>query len=371
MKSSRLAWVKAQAWMSMTSMALACSDSAAPEAKAPEVAVTPAPEAAARAPENTPAPTAPEPASVNKGDAAVREPGAMAARDASAGLDAPMAAPIPAAPSDAGSTVAGPCAAREVAGPAGVYFHHIHFNSTDPEADLAFYESSFDAPAVDFCAPVDSGAPTRAPQTDRGYFLFTQVDQQPDPQLNTYLEHVGWLNPDPVGELERQVMLGAKLFPEGRGQCETAFAGTMPCNDYWFYLQAPNGARIEIAIGPGPATEGFGHVHIMMGDDYSFFETVAGGRLTGGAIDMVNLTDVLEDESYLDGLMVVETRGKPIDHLGYSTVDLMAERERVIAAGLEIAEDISFKPEYGFRSFFMKSPKGIWVELVEDSPFAP
>jgi hypothetical protein len=115
---------------------------------------------------------------------------------------------------------------------------------------------------------------------------------------------------------------------------------------------------------------GFGHVHMIMGIDYPFFETATGGAFKNKAIDMVNHTDAALQESVLANEMVVETRGKPIDHLGYSTTDLDAEKERVLAAGLTLAEDISFKPEYGFRSFFMKSAKGVWIEMVEDSPFS-
>jgi hypothetical protein len=67
--------------------------------------------------------------------------------------------------------------------------------------------------------------------------------------------------------------------------------------------------------------------------------------------------------------MITETRGKPIDHIGYSTTDLEGERQRIMDEGIRIEEDIAFKPELGFRSFFVKSPKGIWVELLEDTRF--
>lgn len=62
---------------------------------------------------------------------------------------------------------------------------------------------------------------------------------------------------------------------------------------------------------------------------------------------------------------------RSIEHLGYSTINLDTEKARILAAGLTLAEDISFKPEYGFRSFFVKSEKGVWIEMVEDTPLAP
>jgi hypothetical protein len=254
-----------------------------------------------------------------------------------------------------------------------VHFHHIHFNTTAPDADIEFFDMFFDAPGVDFCN--DEQRVTRATQTDRGYFLYTEVASEPDPRLNTYLEHVGWLNADPTGELQRLAGLGAPFFPEGRAQCPEAAMGQAPCLTsvgsipYWFYLSAPSGARIEVALGPGPATSGFGHVHLIMGEDLTFFETATGGAFSGGAIDMVNHTDVALLESFLDGETVTETRGKPIDHIGYSTTELETEHARILSTGLTVEEEISFKPAYGFRSFFLKSPKGVWIELVEDSPF--
>lgn len=307
-------------------------------------------------------------------------PPAGAMQDA-APLDAraPMPPPTadampPRAPNDASTaapTARSACAKRPVAGAAGVRFHHVHFNTVEPEADLAFFEKYLGAKTIDFCTPESGGTPTRATQTDRGYFLYTKVATAPDPRLNTYLEHIGWIHADPNAELERLVGLGAPLFPVGRAQCEEAFAGEMACSNYWFYLQAPSGARVEVAKGPGPAKSGFGHVHMIMGVDYQFFETVAAGSFKNKAIDYVNHTDVSLEESILDDEMVVETRGKPIDHLGYSTINLDTEKARILAAGLTLAEDISFKPEYGFRSFFVKSEKGVWIEMVEDTALTP
>src|SRR5262249_3068636 len=156
---------------------------------------------------------------------------------------------------------------------------------------------------------------TQATLTDRGYFLYTRVATAPDPTLNTYLEHTGWIHPDPAAELQRLVNLGAPRFPVGRFQCESAFNGAAPCSNYWLCLLAPTGARIDVALGPGPATMGFGHLHFIMGEDYSFYEKVSDGAFRNKAIDMVNHTDASLQESVLASEMVVETRGKPIDHI--------------------------------------------------------
>jgi predicted enzyme related to lactoylglutathione lyase len=283
-----------------------------------------------------------------------------------------------AAPSEAGMLVdAGPppsCAPREVTGTPETHFHHVHFNTVDPEQDLMFFEKFFGAPPETFCSDEEGNALTRATRTERAWFLFTKVDEPPDPALNTYLEHIGWLHPMPAVELARMVALDVPLFPEVRNQCADAAMGIRPCPvsvilDYYYYTQAPSGARIEVALGPGPATMGFGHLHFIMGEDLTFFETVAGSPFVQSAIDMVNHINAALTEDMLANETVTETRGKPIDHIAYSTTDLEAAKARIEAAGIAIAEDISMKPEYGFRSFFVKSPKGTWVEMVEDSRF--
>jgi catechol 2,3-dioxygenase-like lactoylglutathione lyase family enzyme len=298
---------------------------------------------------------------------------------AGAGQAAPAAGTGSAGAGDAaaGSTSAagsGPSAAvgcepRNVEPSTGIHFHHIHFNTVDPDKDLDFYDKYFGAAAVPFCNDKDKKPLAQATKTERGWFLYTRVDTPPDMTLNTYLEHIGWISLDPAGELERLVALGAPRYPVGRAQCETAFDGSAPCAGYWFYLLAPSGARVEVALGPGPATSGYGHVHLVMGEDYAFFEKVTNGALQNQVIDGVNHTDASLIEDVLANETVVDTRGKPIDHIGYSTANLEAERDRIKAAGITIAEDITFKPQFGFRSFFVKSPKGTWLELVEDAQF--
>lgn len=271
------------------------------------------------------------------------------------------------------------CAAREVSGEPAMHFHHVHFNTVEPEEDLAFFETFFDAPAVEFCRDPETGRATRATRTKGGYFLYTAVDEPADPTLNTYLEHIGWIHPEPTQELLRLVELGVTLWPQERFQCASAAAGEMACGvgnvlpEYFFYVKAPSGARIEVAKGPGPASSGFGHVHFIQGVDLGFFETVSDGAfvLDEAAIDEVNHVSSSLMESILANEMVVDTRGKPVDHIAYSTTDLMAARERIVAAGIAIEIDIERRPEYGFDSFFVRSPKGIWVEIVADTPFAP
>jgi len=265
-----------------------------------------------------------------------------------------------------------------VSGDQQLHFPHVHFNTTDAEADVEFFMKFHTGMPIDFCTDSASDKRTRAIQTERGYFLFNAVATPPDPTLNSFVEHVGYLNTNPSAELRRVMALGVKLWMPGDNlQCMEVAMGMACFNNGYFYTQAPNGARIEVAGGPGPAKSGFGHIHLR-GPIPDFYMKVLGPALMGMMdmaltqaqhVDNVNLTN-----AYLEGRPPenpVETRDKPISHFAYSTTDLMANLERIKAAGIEIQEDVSFKPEYGFKSFFIKSPEGVWVEIVEDSAFAP
>jgi hypothetical protein len=271
------------------------------------------------------------------------------------------------------------CAPRMVtAGDAQLHFHHIHFNSPDPAKDVEFFMKFYGGKPIDFCKDAASGQATPAVQNDRGYFLFTRVAEPADPTLDSELDHVGFASTSPTMELQRLMAMDAPLWPvmdDGNnitGQCKDVMMGTACFSGTFFYTQLPSGARIEVSNSPGPSTSGFSHVHLK-GPLPDFFSQVLGPALKMGRdsvhVDGVNITNTLLN--MFEPMPPKETKGKPIDHLAYSTTDLKSHYDRIKAAGIEIADEIAMRPEYGFKSFFVKSPQGIWVEIVEDTPFQP
>jgi len=267
------------------------------------------------------------------------------------------------------------------AGDAQLHFHHVHFNSPDPSKDIEFFMKFYGGMPIDFCKDAASGEPTPAVQTERGYFLFTRVAAPADPTLNSELDHVGFAHMSPTMELQRLMALDAPLWPvedDGNnitGQCKDVMMGTACFSGTFFYTQTPSGARIEVSNSPGPSTSGFAHIHLK-GPLDSFFTQVLGpalkpmmGANAAANVDGVNITNTLLN--MFEPMPPMETKGKPIDHLAYSTTDLKANYDRIKGAGIEIADEIAMRPEYGFKSFFVKSPQGIWIEIVEDTPFKP
>lgn len=251
--------------------------------------------------------------------------------------------------------------------------HHIHFNTQDPDASVAFVKKYFNATPFDYCKDA-AGQATHAAKTDRAYFLYSKVNAPPSNMRLNRLAHVGYINSDVAGELKRLLALDVPLADSS--VCATAAMGT-PCNTatvQWFYVDMPESARFEIATGPGPAPSGFGHIHLVM-PDYSFFQKVLGDALQdpNGSphVDQVNIvasgrTGVLDTS-----ITYQDTKGAAVDHVGYSTGDLEGTLERIEAAGIKIEEPISLKPEFGFRSFMVRSSEGIWLEILEGDGFKP
>jgi catechol 2,3-dioxygenase-like lactoylglutathione lyase family enzyme len=270
-------------------------------------------------------------------------------------------------------SAAASCEPRMVSGEAQLHFHHVHFNSVEPAKDIEFFMKFYAGMAIDFCKEAVTGEPTPAIKSERGYFLFTKVETPPDPALNSHIDHVGFANPSPMNELQRLMMLDVPLWPPGdQLQCMDVADGTACFSGVYFYTQMPNGARIEVSNSPGPSTTGFGHMHLS-GPLPDFYMQLLGPALqnAGGTlhVDGVNLTNTLLEMRAPAN--PVDTKGKPLDHIAYSTGDIDGTLERVKAAGITIEEDLSFKPAYGFKSFMVKSPQGVWIEIVEDSPFQP
>ncbi len=273
---------------------------------------------------------------------------------------------------DPGASMA-PCAPRPVVADDGALrMHHVHFNTRDPAASIAFVERFFSATAIDFCTDEAGSRVTRAAKTERAYFLYTPVDAPPSDMRLNRLAHIGFNTPDVEAELTRLLTLDAPLADAS--VCATAAQGT-PCNTFtvqWFYVDNDEGARFEIASGPGPSQSGFAHLHLVE-PSYPFFEDVLGAALQDPRgtphVDGVNMVDSGRSGVLDPNIVYEDTRGAAVDHVGFSTTDLEGAQDRIEAAGIAIEEPISFKDDYGFRSFMLRSPEGVWVEIVEDSPF--
>ncbi|HSF32554.1 MAG TPA: VOC family protein [Candidatus Tectomicrobia bacterium] len=163
-------------------------------------------------------------------------------------------------------------------------FHHLHLNSLDPEAAIAFYTKQFPS-----TAKTSWGGLSALQSPNNVLILFTKVDTAPATSPQTAIWHFGWHVPDTRARLEvykgrQEVKLlplytgddGGTVFVSSdtwpgtggvlgltRAQIADAKAsGVQPTRTGGFgYLQGPDNALVEYA-GNHP-TERFNHVHLF------------------------------------------------------------------------------------------------------------
>ena len=167
-------------------------------------------------------------------------------------------------------------------------FHHLHLNSMNPEAAIAFYVKAFPSTSKTAWAALPA---LRSP--DDVLVLFNKVDQPPATQPQTAVWHFGWHVTEVRQTLERFKRDGVTLLPlyttdEGgtvavssdtwpgtggvlgltKPQIANAKAtGVKPTGGAGFaYLRGPDDALVEYQ-GDMPA-ERFNHVHMYQEDPF-------------------------------------------------------------------------------------------------------
>ncbi len=107
-------------------------------------------------------------------------------------------------------------------------FHHLHLNSTDPEAAIDFYTKQF--PSTE--KTTFAGQP--ALKTGNVYVLFNKVSKPPKSPLNggaqTAIWHFGWHVTDERTDLARYQQTGVKLLPLYTGEGEVS---VLVSSDTW------------------------------------------------------------------------------------------------------------------------------------------
>ncbi len=167
-------------------------------------------------------------------------------------------------------------------------FHHLHLNSVDPEAAIAFYTREFPSTVKTTFA----GLP--ALKTGNVYLLFNKVKTPPPTAPQTALWHFGWhvvdvhknyeiyktrsevhLLPLYTTDEGGSVFVSSDTWPGNNGSlgltkaeiAEAKAKGVQPTRGAGFaYLEGPDGVIIEYQ-GNLPA-ERFNHVHLFQKDPY-------------------------------------------------------------------------------------------------------
>jgi len=276
------------------------------------------------------------------------------------------------------AAVAGSVSAQEVE-PAR--FHHVHLNSVDLEATFNFYQRMLGAIEVSYRSL------TPALYTERSFILVTQVDAPPRWEPETAIWHIGWGGKDGPTEYEWFKQRGVEFY----------IPLTALGRFHYMYLHGPDKELVEVFTGS--QNYRFNHVHLFcenVEETVAWYQRHLGlkprravlpaselrrnerGRFPGNSIQVDNvgmifysLPDTEATRAWFPSgplTKLVPTDGRAIDHLGFSYRRIDPVHERMKAAGVEIVEPPALRPDFGFRSFFVRGPDGLLIEFVEEKP---
>jgi catechol 2,3-dioxygenase-like lactoylglutathione lyase family enzyme len=211
---------------------------------------------------------------------------------------------------------------------------------------------------------------------ERTFIFLNQVPTPIPSQLQTGVIHVGWSGIDGPNEFEWWKKQGVEFYtPLSKlGQFD------------YFYLYGPD--REVIEIWTQQRTHRFNHVHMLAEKPMEVAQWFAKivnseapaveGPLGVGDLKLatVNMGDVglhiLPDVAALRPKertgVIQPTDGSGIDHIAFSFRDLDAEFKRVKAMGVPIERPIATDAAFGLKSFFVRAPNGVLVELVQAKP---
>ncbi|MGI9518642.1 MAG: VOC family protein [Pirellulaceae bacterium] len=274
-------------------------------------------------------------------------------------------------------------------------FHHVRLNVTNPQASIEYYQKFFSAVPVKFRGVSD------AILTDRSYFLFNKVDEAPPKNATTALWHVGWGGMHGPSEqqwrTERGITWDTDIttvgIPDELGGGHVHF----------MYAEGPDKEIIE--IWTGTPTQRYNHVHLLTNDvnatrDWYMDNLGATGNKTqmprpGPAPEGMTFENpacwnyVWQAELHLDGVVFnifgmpdgptfwwpaepieefEQTEGHALDHLAFSYPAIQPVLERMKANGVEIVQEIAWNEDLKMKSFFVRAPDNVLIEIVEADP---
>lgn len=265
------------------------------------------------------------------------------------------------------------------------HFHHVRLNVTDPDKTIDFYTKLLGAVEVRY----HNQAPGLF--TERSFLLLNKVDEPPPYLPKSAISHIGWASVDGQSDYEWLKSQGVE-FETDIGQLG---------NNYGMYFYGEDKELLE--LWTGGKNHRFDHVHLWATDveqmahwfrDHLGLQAQVGpqpklkdkenilairmGRVTCDNVGIVIFgRPDFESRWWPGGSYTDEdgpqgefepTKGRAIDHIAFCYRDIQPVFDRMQAAGVEIVEPITRKTDVGHRSFFVRAPDNILVEIVEAKP---
>ncbi len=267
------------------------------------------------------------------------------------------------------------------------HFHHLHLNTTDPKGAIDFYTSKFDCEKAKFAGMLD------AVWAQKSWLMFNKVEKAPPWELTSAIWHFGWGAEDMKATYEKQVAAGTKFFTPLTDISDIGGNAGATGLFYYAYVESPDKALIELNTA---ANHRFGHLHLFSADPVAagewyikyfgakrrsasreprFYRGYQIGPSMSLMMDNVNIIIFPVEYSKKDyaehwkGKTEIEsTKGRVIDHIGFSVANLPEALEKLRKAGVNVTEEIRSVAGGKIKFAFIEGPDKIRIELIEGHP---
>jgi catechol 2,3-dioxygenase-like lactoylglutathione lyase family enzyme len=267
------------------------------------------------------------------------------------------------------------------------HFHHVHLNATDPASAILFYTSKFKARRESFAGLGD------AVWTGDSWLLFTKVDSPPPSELLSGIWHIGWGAEDMSSTYQQQLAKGTR-FATPITDISDMVGGDRKF--FYAYVDGPDHALIELNTA---RHHNFGHVHMFSVDPpaagawyakelgvrsfpqtgkrvYKGVQIAPAAFVTADHVSMIiypveYLQTAAPDVWKARNGAFASTRGRVVDHLGFSVDDLEATLARMRSEGVKVTAEPRTIADGRIRSAFIEGPDQVAIELIQDATPRP
>jgi catechol 2,3-dioxygenase-like lactoylglutathione lyase family enzyme len=270
------------------------------------------------------------------------------------------------------------------------HFHHLHLNTLDPKGAIDFYTSKFDCEKAKFAGTLD------AVWAQKSWLLFTKVGKAPPWELTSAIWHFGWGAEDMKATYEKHVAAGTKFFTPLTDISDISNPNAQPGRFFYAYIESPDKALIEINTAPHHR---FGHLHLFSADPVAagewymkyfgakrrstsppsreprFYRSYQIGPSMSMTMDNVNIIIYPVEypkkaypEHWKGKTELEPTKGRVVDHVGFSVANLPEALEKLRKDGVKVTEEIRSVAGGKIKFAFIEGPDKIRIELIEGHP---
>lgn len=266
------------------------------------------------------------------------------------------------------------------------HFHHVHLNATDPALAIEFYTTKFKARKESFAGLGD------AIWTGDSWLLFTKVSSPPPSELESGIWHIGWGAEDMQSTYQQQLGKGTR-FATPITDISDLVGGNR--SFFYAYVDGPDHVLIELNTA---RHHNFGHVHMFSADPpaagawyakhlgvrarsqnekrvYRGVQIAPSAFMTADHVSMIiypiEYPQTAMPELWKERNELVTTRGRVVDHLGFSVTDLDATLARLRAAGVKVTAAPRTIAGGQVEFAFIEGPDQVAIELLEDRSAKP